>query len=101
MAADSSLQLRPDHLLGDPRRQRRHLVGERADGGEVRFRQDVGAGSEDLGQLDEGGAEIGEGAGESRRSTSVSLIVSPARAAEDDEAAAIPQKGDARRETAG
>ena len=94
-------QLRPDHPLGHARRQRGHLVGQRADGGEVGLGQDVGPGGEDLGQLDEGGAEIGEGAGESRRSTSVALVVSPARAAEDDEAAAIAEKGEGEGEAAG
>ena len=51
---------RLDDRAGSLGRVRRHLVLERADLREVRLRQDVGPGAEELGQLDERRSERGE-----------------------------------------
>ena len=100
-AAGLVAQLAADHRLRHARRQRRHLVGQGADGGEIGLGQDVGPRGEDLRQLDEGGAEIGDGAGEPRGPPAVALVVPPRRAAEQDEAPAVPEEGEDERERAG
>jgi hypothetical protein len=87
-------ELALDHRLGHTGGQRRHLVGQGADGREIRLRQDVGSCGEDLGQLDEGRTEIGNGASELGGTTAVALVVSPQRAAEQDEPPAVPEKGE-------
>src|SRR5690606_30309092 len=55
---------------------------------------DVGAGAEDLGELDEGRPERGDRRGQSLRPLTVGLGASSEGAAEDDPAPAVPQERD-------
>src|SRR5690606_18896870 len=72
----------------------RHAVLQRADRREVRLGDDVGAGAEDLGELDEGRPERGDRRGQSLRPLTVGLGASSEGAAEDDPAPAVPQERD-------
>ena len=87
-------QLASDHLLGDAGRERRYLIGEFSDRAEVGLRQNVRPGSEDLRQLDECGAQLGERAGQTVGAQPMVGLVSPRRATEQNEAPPVAEKRD-------
>ena len=85
-------QLLAHHPLGHARRQRRDLVGERGDGAEIRLGQDVRPGGEHLRQLDEGGSELGERAGQPLGPAAVALGVAAPGPSEHEEAPPVPHE---------